>query len=967
MKICIWCSKIFSLGGTKRVITVLANELVKEHDVTIMVYQDRFKENRNMYHMSEDIHVDFIDNNDFINRHTTPASWFRDTVLNLNEKYGIFNKPRFNHLLVNSLYPAKTREKWIEYLNQQDYDIIIATGAVSLRLAVLAPYLNAKTVGWQHNCYSGYLEVPGIAFWKQECLLQEYLPKLDRYIVLSRYDQRDYKEKLGIETEVKINPRSFISEKKCNPSSKRFFMATRFVYAKGLDLMMEAFEKFCREDEEWELDIIGIGELQEEIKADAKKRNIDHRIHFGGYSIEPEKHYLDASVFLLPSRWEGWPMVIMEAFEFGLPVIAFHTGAMDLMIEDGKTGFLPKAFDTDEFAKAMLKIAHDENLRRSMSENAVLKSEDFAVEKAVREWDGLFSRLMGAENFYQKNEKKILRYEEKYPLRAGYAKYVKECPIEEKTILYEAFGGRGMICNPYDVFKYLFEQEEYKDYTHIWVLEDFEANRQMIEYYEKYPNVQFVRYKTQKYCKALAVTKYLINNVSFPSYFLKRKGQVYLNTWHGTPMKSMGFDIPGANVTQGNTARNLLSADYLFSSGDFMTELAYEKSYKLKNLYEGTILQEGFPRNDVLFGADRQKQIQKLREYGVRIQDEKKIVLYAPTWKGDKYSDPDIGLKDFYDLIQEAEKKMDTDKYQILVKPHQIVWHYMKEKHVDMGEFKDRFLPAVLDTNEILSVTDVLISDYSSIFYDFLATQRPVFFYIPDILEFESYRGLYFGVEHLPGAVASSLEELGSLLENVEELSEKYQVCREEARKKICPQDDGRVCERIAAVVFDKKESEHAVWMKPKRLQEMPEEKKEEKETVLICGDWKEERVRKSFLEMLQKPENQKYDFTVIGNGAEEETVSRYLNELPKEVRVLYWKPSYPATGEEYIRHLEFMKSQEEEVPEELEDFYERELCRTLGMCRFRYAVFLSDKKCFFPAMSRKFQTEKIFSICKQS
>ena len=111
MKICIWTSKIFSLGGTKRVVTVLANELLKEHDVTIMVYQDRFKENRNMYHMSEDIDVDFIDNNDFINRHWTPASWFRDTVLDLNNKHGVFNKKRFNHLLANSLYPAKVRNK----------------------------------------------------------------------------------------------------------------------------------------------------------------------------------------------------------------------------------------------------------------------------------------------------------------------------------------------------------------------------------------------------------------------------------------------------------------------------------------------------------------------------------------------------------------------------------------------------------------------------------------------------------------------------------------------------------------------------------------------------------------------------------------------------------------------------------------------------------------------------------------
>ena len=82
MKICIWVTQIFALGGTKRVVTLLANELVKEHDVTIMVYQNRFKEDRNMYHLSEDVKVDYIDNFNFVNRHRTPAFCFRFLVKN---------------------------------------------------------------------------------------------------------------------------------------------------------------------------------------------------------------------------------------------------------------------------------------------------------------------------------------------------------------------------------------------------------------------------------------------------------------------------------------------------------------------------------------------------------------------------------------------------------------------------------------------------------------------------------------------------------------------------------------------------------------------------------------------------------------------------------------------------------------------------------------------------------------------
>ena len=160
MKICIWCTKIFDLGGTKRVVTLLANELVKEHDVTIMVYQDRFKEDRNMYHMSEDIKVDFIDNNEFVNRHHTPAFCWRYLVQKLNAKYGIFNKEKYNDILADAIFPKKTREKWVKYLNEQNYDIIITTASLSLRLGMLAPELNAKTIGWQHNCYAGYLDVP---------------------------------------------------------------------------------------------------------------------------------------------------------------------------------------------------------------------------------------------------------------------------------------------------------------------------------------------------------------------------------------------------------------------------------------------------------------------------------------------------------------------------------------------------------------------------------------------------------------------------------------------------------------------------------------------------------------------------------------------------------------------------------------------------------------------------------------
>ena len=953
MKICIWCTKIFDLGGTKRVVTLLANELVKEHDVTIMVYQDRFKEDRNMYHMSEDIKVDFIDNNEFVNRHHTPAFFWRYLVRKLNAKYGTFNKEKYNDILADAIFPKKTREKWVEYLNEQNYDIIITTASLSLRLGMLAPDLNAKTIGWQHNCYAGYLDVPNVVFWKQECLLQEYLPKLDRYIVLSDYDKRDYKKFLDIDTEVKINPRSFVSDRKCDPKSKRFLMATRFVYAKGLDMMMESFEEFCKYDDEWQLDIIGAGDLWNQIIADAKRRHIEDRVNFVGYTNEPEKYYLNSSVFLLPSRWEGWPMVIMEAFEFGLPVIAFHTGAMDLIIDDQKTGFLPEAFDTHKFTEAMLKLAHDEELRREMSRNAIWKSEDFTIEKAVKEWNRLFNRVMGIETFYEKNKAEIQEYQEKYPLRTSYAEYVKEYPVRENTILYEAFGGRGMICNPYAIFQYLLEKEEYQDYTHIWVIDDFADNKLQIEKYEQYPNVRFVKYKTKEYCKALATTKYLINNVSFPSYFLKREEQIYLNTWHGTPLKNMGFDIPGANITQGNTMKNLLSADYLISSGPYMTRTAYENSYKLKNLYEGTILEEGFPRNDKFAdSSDRDAILQKLQAYGVDVKEDKKIVLYAPTWRGDQYGQPETDLQEIYRLLQKMEDSIDTEEYQILIKLHQTVYCYMKEQNIELDQEQNKFVPATMDTNEILSVTDVLISDYSSIFYDFLITGKPVLFYTPDIQKFEEYRGLYFSTENLPGPVAADADMLGEFLKDIAAATAPYQVKYQKAREQICPKDDGNVCRRVTDVVFKGAKSENAVVLN----------QTDKIKLLIYAGDFANGGAKGKFNKILQEIDFAHIDISLVASGVKDEKAAERVADLPKKVRVLYWKRSYPATDEEYVCHDQFIKSESEEVPEMLKDFYSRELRRVIGMSHFDYAVVLTKMKRFFPIMSGSLDVKKIYT-----
>lgn len=537
--------------------------------------------------------------------------------------------------------------------------------------------------------------------------------------------------------------------------------------------------------------------------------------------------------------------------------------------------------------------------------------------------------------------------DERTAMRAAYAKYLNTLPLEKNTILYESFGGRGMICNPYALFKYLLSCRQYRKYTHIWVIEDFEDNALSMAEYDGYTNVKFVKYMSDEYLKALAASGYLINNVSFPGFFVKRKGQVYLNTWHGSPMKTMGFDIPGGNISSGNSARNLLCADYLISASPYMTEKAYLQSYKMQGIYEGTILENGFPRNDIFFCRDKERIVKKLQDSGVCVDPDKKLILYAPTWKGEKYASPDTSLEEYFHLIDSIEKSVDPNKYQVLVKAHQIIYYHIKNS----DQVTEKFIPATLDTNEILSIVDVLISDYSSIHFDFLVSGRPMVFFIPDLDEFTGYRGLYFGTDELPGPVIKDYEELERCFSNLEEELSCYKQKYEQEKQWAAPRDDGNVCKRIAETVFEKKKSGVEISCA----------KTTRKKLLLYAGDLKNSELTQNLLAFWGVFDLQKLDVTLLVQSSKEAGCEKNIEDIPKQIRVLYWKPFYVADTQEYARHLLMDNIEDGSKMCVPNDFYRRELKRAVGDSTFDYAAAFSlDCSVFLGILSVMEKTCKI-------
>ena len=238
--------------------------------------------------------------------------------------------------------------------------------------------------------------------------------------------------------------------------------------------------------------------------------------------------------------------------------------------------------------------------------------------------------------------------------------WLRRLPIRENQVFYQSFDGRGMLCNPEAIFRALLATDDLQHLKHVWAIEDFDDYATTIAEFADDPRVKFVRVDSTQYQRALATSKYLINNATFPPTFAKREGQVYLNTWHGTPLKAMGYDMPGGGVLANNVVRNFMMADYLLAPND-ATEDMYLRAFRMTNVFRGGLIRTGTPRVDKQFAssAEQAAVVARLRSYGVQIDEGQQIVLYAPTWKGE-FQAPTNDVRQLRRRLAALNKRIDT-------------------------------------------------------------------------------------------------------------------------------------------------------------------------------------------------------------------------------------------------------------------------------------------------------------------
>lgn len=338
-----------------------------------------------------------------------------------------------------------------------------------------------------------------------------------------------------------------------------------------------------------------------------------------------------------------------------------------------------------------------------------------------------------------------------------YAGFCKRLPIKKNLVLFESFHGRDVSDSPLYIARLLMAMSPANKYEIYFATADMGKHSEQIE--KMNLNVKLVDIHSNEYPRILATAEYLVNNSSFPSYFVKREGQKYLQTWHGTPLKTLGKSMKMGMESMHNVQHNFMQADLLMYPNKF-TKDAMMKDYNLNELYTGKVALCGYPRNSIFSNKEMAAEVRK--KLG---NDNISTIAYMPTWRGQ--SNYDIQMDEYAHKVREILTEIDSslDSNQKLY----VNFHPLVSDIVTLSDYKHIYpFPVDVDKYEFLNSTDALITDYSSVFFDYSITGKPIILFMYDYDEYMADRGMYMDVKSLPFAQISDTQDLCRCLKSRE-------------------------------------------------------------------------------------------------------------------------------------------------------------------------------------------------------
>lgn len=370
-----------------------------------------------------------------------------------------------------------------------------------------------------------------------------------------------------------------------------------------------------------------------------------------------------------------------------------------------------------------------------------------------------------------------------------YHKFQQSVDCHPELIFYESMSGAKMMDSPFSIFEDLFESTPtHSGYLHVWSAKSQEV---VPPRYRGLDSVVTVRRHTPAYFYYLARAKYIISNSALPEYFVRRPEQRYLNTWHGIGYKTLGRtdrNPLGAALA----VSNMLQATHVVSPCEFMTQIHLD-GFSMANMFTGKLAETGYPRIDATLNATESEKRELYSVLGCTAQ--RPLVTYAPTWRGETF-EVDRLRSDLHNLAQ-----LDCTVV--------FLGHHLMLKYVSPDILNEVVVPPdFVNTNQLLSITDVLITDYSSIFFDFLVTGRPIVHYVYDYVEYSTKRGLTLTKDELPGTLASTSDELNISVSSALSMGLDLAVDYHDHAVRFNPHDAGDSTRRVVDWFFHDKNTQ---------------------------------------------------------------------------------------------------------------------------------------------------------------
>lgn len=356
----------------------------------------------------------------------------------------------------------------------------------------------------------------------------------------------------------------------------------------------------------------------------------------------------------------------------------------------------------------------------------------------------------------------------------NYAKIAKTQSVNPKIVFFESNLGKQYTGNP----RYIYERmlERHLDYKFVWC---YSGN-------ETIPgNPILVHRATEEYYKYLALSRFIINNTTFPLWF-HRPETFYFQTWHGTPFKRLHWDITTRPIEKRSTPDFYVKStgwDALLSPNNHSSEV-----FKTAFRYEGEIVEFGYPANDIFYNPVRHNRVRGNVRARLGISPDAITYLYAPTWRDGKH----LGNAMFeFNLMLDVDRfiKNAPEGSVLLVRSHHMSASSGKLDHL-VGQVID--VSGFDDAVELMCAADVLITDYSSIVFDWYCSRKPVLYFVPDYEQYVGHlRGSYFDLtEKCAGPICKTEDELYAALTCSQEEHPNFYA-------EFCGLHDGRSADRV--------------------------------------------------------------------------------------------------------------------------------------------------------------------------